>query len=209
MGINVHDLLTFTSSSELRSEYAIPAWVNEAVDQTKRVVVRRAVVKDGLIPVGVRGELRHQRYAAYLPVSSVVEIETPIQLSEQASWRTNWSKDNNLAFTTLQDIAFYYGKDGVSWGPTGSIGFELASGFPVVHPNSDLDIAIYAPQRVERKKAAAWNHFNRRLPVDIDALLETPIGACSLREYVSTSPRILLRTKEGPRLVRCPWDPQT
>jgi phosphoribosyl-dephospho-CoA transferase len=209
MEVNVHDLLTVHSSTALRSEDEIPDWVHESVNRTQRVVVRRADMKDGLIPVGVRGAMRHQRYAAYLSSASVTGVVTPVQLVTQASWNTNASKDNQPLFLTLNSLASYYRDAGVCWGLAGSVGFELASGSPVVHSGSDIDIVIYATQPVEKQTAALWNQFHQQFSFRVDALLETLLGACSLSEYASVSSRILLRTKRGPRLVNSPWSKLT
>lgn len=203
----MHDIVTVEASSALVGGQPIPDWVYEAVDRTKRVVVRRAPVKNGLLPIGVRGELRHQRYAAYLLLSSVTDVQTPIQLAEQARWKSISRKDALVAFSVLEQIASYCNKAGIRWGPTGSIGFELASGCETAHAGSDIDIAIYAERPVERQTAENWMRFHQRLPVRIDALLETPAGACSFIEYARSERRILLRTQAGPRLVRCPWNP--
>jgi phosphoribosyl-dephospho-CoA transferase len=89
------------------------------------------------------------------------------------------------------------------------MGYELASGAITVHPDSDIDLVIYAPYRVAYETAASWNAFNVQRSVSVDAMLETPEGACSLTEYVRSRSPILLRTINGPRLMECPWTPET
>lgn len=209
MDINVHDLLRVDCSSELISEIAIPDWVHGAVQRMRWVVVRRAAIHKGLIPIGVRGKFRHERFAAYLSYSSILEVKAPTQLVEHINLYTNSRKNIIPALSMIENIASYYSEVGVSWGPTGSIGFELASGYPVVHSGSDIDIAIFTPHPVEREIAADWDHFNQSFSFQIDALLETPQGACSLIEYVHATDRLLLRTKERPQMVRSPWNAET
>jgi phosphoribosyl-dephospho-CoA transferase len=41
--------------------------------------------------------------------------------------------------------------------------------------------------------------------VRIDVLLETPNGAVALAEYANSVDHMLLRSAQGPRLVRDPW----
>ncbi|CAG7609327.1 Phosphoribosyl-dephospho-CoA transferase [Paenibacillus solanacearum] len=201
-------MLRIQSSADLECERAVPEWVCEALKRAPWVVIRRSPVKDGRIPVGVRGAGRTQRFAAYLPIHCVKETVTPVQLAVQARWRAYAHGADSQAFAQLEVIADYYNRAGIRWGPTGSIGFELASGASTVHPRSDIDLAIYLPQRVERKTLTAWNTFNHQCSVKIDALLETPAGACSLSEFVrQEESTILLRTMNGPALVKCPWTP--
>lgn len=209
MDINVHDLLRIGHSSELRSEYPIPAWVHESIARTKWVVKRRNDIKEGLVPIGVRGKFRHERFAACIPFSSIEEIRTPVELVDLANRRMASRKESIPVFAVLEDIDSYYRELGIRWGPTGSLGYELASGYPAAHFDSDLDIAIYAQQPVEYKTAALWSRFHQKLSVRIDALLETPMGACSLTEFINSTDRLLLRTKKGPRMVSCPWNPKT
>ncbi|CAG7652668.1 malonate decarboxylase holo-ACP synthase [Paenibacillus allorhizosphaerae] len=206
MELRVHDLVRIQSSADLECESAVPEWVCDALKRAPWVVIRRSPVKNGRIPVGVRGAGRTQRFAAYLPTRSVKEAVTPVQLAVQARWRGYSLGADSQAFSQLEEIADYYNRAGIRWGPTGSVGFELASGTGTVHPGSDIDLAIYLPQRVERKTVARWNTFNHQCSVKVDALLETPAGACSLSEFVrQEESTILLRTMNGPTLVKCPW----
>jgi phosphoribosyl-dephospho-CoA transferase len=207
MELKVHNLVRIHSSGELRSELPLPEWVHDSLKRTPWVVVRRSAIKDGLIPVGVRGSNRSQRFAAQLPVLCVKELVTPEQLVVDAAWRMHVpvSEENARLFLQLEKVLEYYNQAGLRWGIAGSLGFELTSGAPTVHPSSDMDLVLYAPDPVDRKTAASWHAFNRQLSIRIDALLETPVGACSLQEYVSSDTPILLRTVNGPMLVKSPW----
>ncbi|MBU5894992.1 hypothetical protein JVW19_23735, partial [Vibrio cholerae O1] len=37
-----------------------------------------------------------------------------------------------------------------TWGVTGSCGYALATGLPVMHADSDLDLTVRCPQPVDR-----------------------------------------------------------
>ena len=43
-----------------------PFWVTDSLERAPFVVVRRSDSVDGLIPIGVRGSMRNQRFGAYL-----------------------------------------------------------------------------------------------------------------------------------------------
>jgi phosphoribosyl-dephospho-CoA transferase len=90
------------------------------------------------------------------------------------------------------------------WGPGGSVGFELASGVPSTTRDSDLDLVLSADEQLARTDATRLHADLSTLPVRIDLLLETPNGAVALAEYAQGS-AMLLRSAQGPRLVRDPW----
>jgi phosphoribosyl-dephospho-CoA transferase len=92
------------------------------------------------------------------------------------------------------------------WGPTGSVGFELASGRRSTNEWSDLDLVIRTPARISRERARSlWNQ-TKRLAVRVDVRVETPHCGFSLEEYACwSSDRILLRYPDGPKLGADPW----
>ena len=95
----------------------------------------------------------------------------------------------------------------MSWGPGGSVGYELASGIPSVRADSDLDVILFAPGKLEITEAQdLWRMINSA-PGKVDALVETPFCGFSLKEFVTTLPRkILLRTSDGGILGSNPWN---
>jgi phosphoribosyl-dephospho-CoA transferase len=94
----------------------------------------------------------------------------------------------------------------MSWGPGGSVGYELASGLPVVRADSDLDFILFAPYRLEITHARDLLSVFSSAPGKVDALVETPYCGFSLQEFVTTSPdKILLRTSDGRILGSDPW----
>jgi phosphoribosyl-dephospho-CoA transferase len=93
---------------------------------------------------------------------------------------------------------------GLAWGPTGSIGFELATGVAVAGPASDLDVVVRAPEPWFLAQARELVADLARLPVRVDTQLDTPTGAVVLGEYARGG-RVLLRTPDGPKLVNDPW----
>ena len=63
--LKTHELLRVRDARDLVKGEALPAWVEESLGRVPWVVVRRALCRGGLIPVGVRGGLREQRFAAW------------------------------------------------------------------------------------------------------------------------------------------------
>ena len=95
----------------------------------------------------------------------------------------------------------------MSWGPGGSVGYELASGIPAVRDSSDLDFILFAPERLDMTEAQDLWRMISSAPGKVDALVETPLCGFSLEEFVTTSPRkILLRTSDGRILGSNPWN---
>ena len=93
---------------------------------------------------------------------------------------------------------------GLAWGPTGSVGFELATSVATASTDSDLDLVVRAPEPLPLGKAQEIADYLNRLPVRVDTQLDAPAGAVTLADYVRGG-RILLRTPDGPILTGDPW----
>jgi phosphoribosyl-dephospho-CoA transferase len=199
-----HDLLTLDSPESLVVE-SPPPWLGEDSAFLSMVVVRRPPVSGSLIPVGLRGRSRDRRLAGHLPLASIARIITPEALAREAVWRTAHRRDDLPHFAILDDIAYLFDRAGLAWGPTGSLGYELASSLPCLTETSDIDLVAQAPVAPTRALVLDLHDALRRLPVRIDTQIETPPGAVSLTEYASGAQRIALRTPFGPRLVVDPW----
>jgi phosphoribosyl-dephospho-CoA transferase len=205
MDIRVHDLLRIPSVGSLIVDTPIPDWVCYSLAHASWVVVRRDTAKYGRVPVGIRGNSRSQRFPAFLPKDAIIEKVEPEDLIEQRLWITSPRRSQIEAFNFLDKLIEIYAAYSLSWGPTGSVGFELASGVPTAHAGSDLDVVIRAPQRLEQSVAQELIEFHKSIPVRIDVQLETPLGAVSLVEYARGTGSMLLRADLGPRLVKDPW----
>jgi phosphoribosyl-dephospho-CoA transferase len=93
------------------------------------------------------------------------------------------------------------------WGPGGSVGFELATGRYSATPQSDLDLVIYADERLSAEEAKHLHATTQSLPSAVDVRVETPFCGFSLAEYASCAPApILLRKASGVVLGVDPWD---
>src|SRR5580658_1053483 len=194
----VHDLLQIDPALLTSGCGAEPHWIQETLIVCPWVVVRRAQTSFGRIAVGVRGATRSERWAAFCDGSQVRKIVRPEQLLP-SSCRTP-------ALRALHEIRERWADLALSWGPTGSVGFELASGRRVTTEASDLDLVIRAPQRIPVDRARSLLDRTLGLETRVDVRVETPLCGFALEEYALTSSsRILLRYAEGVRLGKDPW----
>ena len=201
--LHIHDLILLRSETAVTSTEGRPACPYLNLNQRPWVVVRRGRISDGLIPVGVRGPQRHERCAGFTGLSEVLETRRPDQL------RLALAEDSRRtlqAFRTLSYLESHLLGVEMSWGPGGSVGYELASGVPAVHANSDLDFILFAHKKLDRTKAQDLWRMISSAPGKVDVLVETPCCGFSLEEFVTTSHRkILLRTNDGRVLGSDPW----
>ena len=203
----VHSLLRLSRADALEWESEPPQWVSQSLQRAPFVVMRRPPPRPGEFPVGIRGDARSQRAAAWVPVGAVQECITPQMLAAQWAWRQRREFAIMPAVAALEEAAAIFEGHGMAgrWGPAGSVGFELASGVRSTTPNSDLDIVLGAAASMARADAARLQAELSALAVRIDVLLETPNGAVALAEHAKSAGAILLRSPQGPRLSRDPW----
>lgn len=192
-----HDLLWGMTPAQLPAD--APDWARQVLVAGQPVVVRRAMVASGQIAVGLRGSRRDQRYASVMQACAVLRRVCPEQLVEQLH------ATELPALRALEQLKPKLDALGLRWGVTGSVGYQLATGRPTAHADSDLDLLLRTPLELPRHEA-------RRLQGLLDAAcrvdlqLETPAGAIALREWAGGSSRVLLKCATGACLVENPWD---
>jgi phosphoribosyl-dephospho-CoA transferase len=198
----VHDLIR-THPASFKSMDA-PAWVNKRLSDCPWVVVRRARAPTGMIAVGVRGDTRSERWGGVTHQNTVEQIVEPNELLR--IWRTSTHLNRTPPIQLLEKVIERWQGLALPWGPTGSVGLELASGYQVTTPLSDLDIAIRAPQRLSLELARSlWERVMRLRP-KVDVRVETSKCGFALEEYVrQPSSRILLHYPDGARVGDDPW----
>ncbi|MEG9438419.1 malonate decarboxylase holo-ACP synthase [Edaphobacter sp. HDX4] len=202
--LHVHDLILLRTESAVISTQRDPACPYLNPNRRPWVVVRRSRISDGLIPVGVRGSQRHERCAGFTRLSEVMETRRPDQL------RLLLAEDSRRALQAFRTLSYLEsrlaGLD-MSWGPGGSVGYELASGIPAVRAGSDLDFILFAPRKLEITEAQDLWRMISSATGKVDAVVETPFCGFSLEEFATTSRRnILLRTSVGRILGSNPWN---
>ena len=195
-----HDLLWGMTPAQLPAD--APLWAVESLAAGQPVVVRRALSADGFVAVGVRGVLREQRLAAFMAVDSIA-----CRVSPEALCQIDSERDLPV-MQALKQLRPMLDDCGWVWGVSGSVGFELASGFRAMHAASDLDLILRAPQMIGRDQARELVALFDQTACRVDMQLQTPFGAVALREWASGSARVLLKNAHQAALVIDPWNPQ-
>lgn len=195
--VQVHDLLRLRSPRALHWEQAPQAWAQAALAAAPWVVTRRAAARAGRIAVGVRGAQRTQRAAAWLDAVDVGEQLRPAELRARAAG-LDPARSALDAFRALAQLELAWAQAGPrDWGPAGSVGFELASGWACTRPGSDLDIVVRCARAPARARARAWlAALPRSSAARIDVLLEWPAGGAALAEFAAGG-AYLLRGPSG------------
>ncbi|WP_339442081.1 malonate decarboxylase holo-ACP synthase [Pseudomonas proteolytica] len=193
--VNAHDLLWGMTPAHLPAD--APAWALAVIGAGQPVVVRRALAEPGYVAVGVRGRLREQRFGALMPLAAVQRRVAPEALREVISPR------DLPALRALDQLRPVLAQE--VWGVTGSAGFELATGIEALHAQSDLDLLLRTPERLDRGGAKDLLALLDTAPCAVDLQLQTPYGAVALREWAGPSQRVLLKSASGAHLVSDPW----
>jgi len=191
-----HDLLWGMPESGLPGD--APQWALDVLASGQPVVVRRATCGHGWVAVGLRGQGRAQRLGAWMRLADIQRQQGP----ETLHWQTQ------SAWPALQALAYVapvLNASGLAWGPTGSVGYQIATDIEVLHAGSDLDLLLRTPRPLARTQARELLEILDCAPCRIDVQLETPAGAVALREWAGFARRVLLKSAHGPRLVGDPW----
>jgi phosphoribosyl-dephospho-CoA transferase len=196
-----HDLLQLRNVTD--HEYAhLPRWAQDSLRWACWVVRRRDNLRTGDVPVGIRGRQRNQRHAWWIPVESVDRVVAPWELVDGlATYKSSLG-----VVRTARAVSALMADQGLRWGPTGSLGFTLATGRVAIRTESDLDVLIDTPTELARERARELNHQLERLNCAVDAQLATPAGGVSLGEWANpTAQQVVVRTESGPMLTVNPW----
>jgi phosphoribosyl-dephospho-CoA transferase len=200
--LQVHDLVKLVSWEVGGGYLAKPSWVDPVIVGSPWAVVRREPVSDNLLAVGVRGAGRQQRWGTLVRRNHVSLVLRPQQL------RTSLVPEERSYMPAFQALRFVEAvlPSELEWGPGGSVGFELASGIPVVTMQSDLDLVMRSLVPFDRDSARfLWRQI-ATAPAKVDVLVETGRGGFWLQEYaLGESNRVLVRTDQGPMLTDDPW----
>lgn len=200
-----HDLLWVNASTALISDDPLPSWVDRHWDTGLPVVVRRDHSAEGLIPVGIRGKQKHQRVSLWVHPDHIVKSLPPDALVPDMKTLSH------SPFATTKPVRALTGLISLDlpfqWGPTGSCAYALATGQPVIHEDSDLDLTIRCPQPVLPEHFTRLAEKCKSLPCAIDIQIETPFGAFAFKEWMrENGQRVLIKTDFGPFLTSDPWN---
>ncbi|MES1930607.1 phosphoribosyl-dephospho-CoA transferase [Salinisphaera dokdonensis CL-ES53] len=198
-----HDLIWLDAAGAL--EGPVPKWAVQALADDAPVVIRRAPRQGDRLPVGVRGASRGERHADWIDASAIRSCRTPESLAAAHVWSGQARRDEIPAIAARADVAAIFKRFGMPWGVTGAVGYELATGQPVAHVESDLDLLVRRPEPLARDEAAALCSVLAAASARCDVQVETPTGAMALAEWASSASRVLVKSDAGPFLSSDPW----
>ncbi|MGK5003933.1 malonate decarboxylase holo-ACP synthase [Janthinobacterium sp. LB2P70] len=194
-----HDLLWLDG---LPDDASLPVWADSAWLRVAPLVVRRAGTAPGRIPVGVRGRLRSERHACEVDAAAVVRRVTPEMLVHVPVPDVSCA-----ALDALRQVAPPLDATGWIWGPTGGVGFALASGLPVLRADSDLDLVLRIAAPPDAAQADALRAIAATVTAcRLDLQIDTGRGGFAYAEWAAGRGRVLLKTNRGPVLTATPWE---
>lgn len=199
-----HDLLWLHDAYALRSltPEPLPSWATAEWTAVAPVVVRRQALNDAtMIPVGLRGRERHHRHAACVPRHTIQRVLPPEMLKAHRCLFDVPALETFAIVRPLLDAI------DLPWGPTGGVGFALATGLPVLHAQSDLDLVLRATSPFDRIQVEHLAMLLQHRACRIDLQIDTGVGGFSFAEWIAGRERILLKTNNGPLLTHDPWQP--
>ncbi|MBR7634268.1 malonate decarboxylase holo-ACP synthase [Janthinobacterium lividum] len=197
-----HDLLWLDGPPDGAS---LPAWLDAAWLRAAPLVVRRASSAPGRIPVGLRGRLRSERHGFEIDAAAVVRRVTPEGLARLA--HVPLPGVSCAALDALRQVAPLLDATGWAWGPTGGVGFALASGLPVLRADSDLDLVLRIAAPPDAAQAGALRTIAATVTAcRLDLQIDTGSGGFAYAEWAAGRGKVLLKTDHGPVLTATPWE---
>lgn len=192
--IQPHDLIRLRPSAVEHVRAGSPPWAAASLSTAPWVVVRRARARPGFVPAGVRGDDRSRRFACEFPLDACLRIVRPEHLVSARPARDVPAFDALAAFA---DVAREYD---LTWGPAGSAGFELATGWAVVRPDSDCDIVVRAGG-LSMAQLVEINAVVKAIVPRIDVELDYGTRAVALAEAALGTDRVMAKTPDGVELI--------
>ena len=195
--MRVHDIVRFRDIGDITFHEEVPDWVRARPACRHHAVVRRMKTNAQTVAIGLRGKGRSERIAGFINKADIEEIISPESLVGGPA------HDRNSRFhDILTEIDAIVSPFGYKWGPTGSVGFELATGITVTTHASDLDMTVYVPANPDYEALIQLDQQLQRYPLRMDVQIEFgQMGAALLPDIVKFKSGFLLRTSSGPLIA--------
>lgn len=177
----------------------LPEWAKVEWNPTLPLIVRRDYDNQGLIPAGIRGHQRGHRHPVFIDRDCITKILTPEAV---LSYLDTVSFQEHPTVRALKKLRSFFWP--FQWGVGGSCGYSLATGQMWMRPNSDLDLIVRAPKRLERSEFDQWSKACQELGCRADTQVQTPTGGFALNEWLEHE-RVLVKTNHCPILLNDPW----
>lgn len=208
-----HDLVWVADWQSFEADGPLPAWAEAAQRRGCPLVVRRArMSSDALLPVGMRGDGRSERLAGVLQRAAVRDHASPEMLGRRALAHPDLAHPGLAhpevapVLAALRRLAPRLDRCGLQWGPTGGLGFALATGWPVLHAASDIDLLVRAPLPLTASQASLLQEAVADPGCRVDLQIDTGQGGFAFAEWIRNGGRVLLKTDAGPCMTGDPWN---
>lgn len=202
---NVHDLVFFSDVTDLTYAGSCPDWVATAVMRAPVGVIRRGQAPAGMLPVGIRGSNKSQRFGAYLPVTAVTDHLTSQEIRHFG--RSNRQDKMLPIWQALDQINPYLDTHQYDWGLSGSAAYELVTGIPTVNQNSDLDFIAFNQEQLTPPKAQHLLDWLNSFGPHADVQIMRGQAGFSLEDYCYHHGQgVLVKSLQGPYLSADPWN---
>ncbi len=198
-----HDIVKVKEGVSLDT-LSLPNWAYKSWQSSPYHVIRRAPIRDKMIPIGIRGTTRGERYGCYIPITWVEKIISPQSLVAERAWH-HWQRATSFPrmFDAIERMSHILMD--IKWGIGGSIGYELTTGLPTITEQSDLDIILYPTRQFSTQTGTLWQEEAQNCTIKVDIQVETSQGAFHLVEYLSGRDKILLKRVDGYILSNRIW----
>ena len=200
-----HDLVWFEVAA-LPAD--VPDWARQIIADGAPAVIRRAPRDAASLPIGIRGVTKRERCATRVDSAALTRRLAPeaIVLEEDVVAADRCA--SLAAITALFSLCDELAGSSSTWGVTGALGYELATGAAVAHAASDIDIVVCMPERDALQLetlAGAARRCDEAHGVRCDIQLETPAGGVALADWLGEAARVMIKHDTGPYLSPDPW----
>lgn len=199
---NIHDFIFFKESKDLEYEGILPTWVKQKVARYPVAVVRRDVITDK-IAIGIRGDTKAQKFAAYITPDKITKYLSSVDVLKLVK---NHNSNVDL-WKAISEIRSYLDKKNLNWGLSGSAAYELVTGIPTVTKNSDIDLIAFKQEKLSQVEAKSLLAYLNSFGLHADVQIMRGSAGFSLEEYAkSKNNEVLIKSNKGPYLSRTPWE---
>jgi phosphoribosyl-dephospho-CoA transferase len=178
-----------------------PVWAGASLAAAPWAVVRHGRSAPGFVAVGIRGTGRAARWGTELSMSGVLEVRAPESLRNSEAWD---SLPDVAAVRSLRAVADGLNGAELCWGPAGSVGFSIATGWIVCNDASDLDVVVRCPTRPQPGTLECLASLLFRQEARVDCQVVMPAGTAHLDDLIGDEPA-LVRTNDGRYFCVDPW----
>lgn len=202
MELNIHDIIELQQVESLLKRYRdLPDWAVQSLREIPYLVVRRGIMNENAIPVGIRGKNRGERIGIEINSNDCKRIIKPRNLVKENSYRFLLTPE---LYQSLEKIKEYLDFKKVIWGIGGSIGFSLSSKQIVYKDTSDIDLILYPIinslniTKLWAKEVVDFLDINIQRHVDIQVLISQ--GSFHLKEF-SENDSLMLKTHNSVQII--------